>query len=208
MTRAGRLLRAALPAAALLCAAPPAGAVRVVAQNLEQMTRAADRIVVGVCTARAAGEQVIGQHRVGTAEFTFEVREVLKGSAGATLTLRQVDLSRVAGVAGAGGTPLRHNPLPLPEYAPGQEVLLFLGPTSAYGLASPVALDQAVFDVTGAGPARRVAPRRGRGLLFRGMSRGALAAERGASPRELGLLDARGPLPYDDFVSLVRKLAR
>lgn len=196
-------------AVAVLLLRADAFAFRMVPMNLAEMSAVAERIVVGVCTAREAGERLVspGGPPVRFTEYTFQVSDTLKGTAGPTLTIKQV---RLGGRAASPGLeqPFERDPLPLPDYQPGQEVLVFLGGDSSLGLTSPVAMEQAVFDVENRDSQKFLKHRFKNRSLFHDMSTRQLAISRGLSSDETALFSlAEGePLPYAPFVSLVRKL--
>lgn len=177
--------------------------------NIQEMTATAERIVVGVCTAREEGEVPVapGGAPVGFTQYTFQITDHLKGNVGETMTIRQVQLGRKPPFQGIE-QPLGRNPLPLPDYQPGQEVLLFLGGDSSLGLTSPVAMDGAVFEVETSGGRKTFKRRFGNLGLFRDLSAEQLAATRQLSPEEIALFSVKEhePIPYVPFVSLVRKL--
>lgn len=192
-------------------------AYTMVPMNLEEMSAAAERIVAGVCTAREEGELPVspGGPRVGYTQYTFRVTEAIKGNMGETLTIRQVRLggrprTGAAPTNGGAGRGIPLNPLPLPEYQPGQEVLLFLGGDSSLGLTSPVAMELAVFDIEAPAGEKVLRHRFANRWLFHNMSASRLEASRGLSRAEMELFPLKEhalPIPYTPFVSLIRKLA-
>ncbi len=188
-----------------------AWAYRMLPMNLAEMSSAADRVVVGICTAREEGElpSSPGGPPVRFTQYTFQVTDNLKGNAGQTLTIRQVRLGGRS-IPGAGEPPLRSGRPLLPDYQPGQEVLLFLGPDSSLGLTSPVGLDQAVFDVEMQGGQKVFKHRFANRGLFRNMSVDQIAASRGLSREEIALFPIKEheALPAAPFLSLVKKLSR
>ncbi len=192
-------------------------AFQMLPMNLQEMASNAARIVVGVCTAREEGEMAIspGGQPLRFTKYTFQVTDVIKGDIGQTLTIRQVRLGGrpVPGGPGRGNADIEQslgfNPIPLPEYQPGQEMLLFLGEDSALGLTSPVAMDQAVFDIeTGLGQ-KFLKHRFENRFLFQGMSAQQLAQSKQLSEAELALFSVKEKeqIPYAPFISLIRKLA-
>lgn len=195
--------------AGLLLVAAEASAFRMVPMNLREMAVKAERIVVVVCTAREEGEMPVSPDGppVGLTQYTFQVTERLKGTVGQTLTIRQVRLGRKPPSQGIE-QPLGSSPLPLPDYQPGQEVLLFLGGDSSLGLTSPVAMDGAVFDVETIGGQKAFKHRFGNLALFRDLSVPQLAETLHLSPEEIALFSVKAHelIPYAPFVSLVRKL--
>jgi hypothetical protein len=184
--------------------------------NLEEMTAKAERILAGVCTAREEGEMPIGQsgQPLKITKYTFHVTEAIKGNLSQTLMIRQVQLGGRPTPKGSGTadarteqpTPL--NLIPLPEYQPGQEVLLFLGADSPVGLTSPVAMEQAVFDIETNQGQKFLKHRFENRFLFRGMSGPLLAESKQLSLEELALFSMKEKerIPYTPFVSLIRKL--
>ncbi len=183
-------------------------ASRMVPMNLMEMSAAAERIVVGVCTAREEGEQEVSPGAsLRFTQYTFTITDILKSDPGRTLTIRQVRLGRRSVVSGPE-QPIVREVLSLPDYQPGQELLLFLGADSALGLTSPVALEQAVFDVEMRDGRKVLMNRLGNRPLFRNMSASQLADTRGLSSEETPLFAIQDgePIPYAPFVSLLRKL--
>jgi hypothetical protein len=105
--------------------------------NLEELAQRADRVL----TARCEGSHRIagGPAGRGIVEARLVVDRWAKGAAGETLTLRTL-----AGAAPAG-------------CRPGEELLLFLYPTSSSGFTSPVGLGQGAFKISRDKHGRRVA---------------------------------------------------
>ncbi len=202
-------------------------AYRMVPMNLEEMAAKADRIFVAQCLTRSEGEMIVeqGKRPLRFTEYTFQISDTIKGNVGQTLTIRQVRLGGSPGAlstnkeGGGGVQPLDVNPIPLPEYEPGKEVLLFMGEDSILGLTSPISMDQAVFDVNTINGNKYFSNRLGNRLLFRGISIEQLSASKNLSETEMAILqeagqgpllgeqEGYGPFPYETFVSLVRKLA-
>ena len=201
----------ALTVAGLLSVVTGVFATRMLPMNLVEMSAEADRVVVGLCTARQEGEMPSspGGPAIRFTEYTFHVTDNLKGNTGQTLTIRQVRLG-ARPVAGATEPPLKSGRPVLPDYQPGQEVMVFLGPESSLGLTSPVALDQAVFDVETQNGQRVFKHRFANRGLNRNMSADQLATARGLSREEIALFLIREheAIPSAPFLSLVRKLSR
>ncbi len=127
--------------------------------------------------------------------------------------------------------------VPMPEYLVGQEVMLFLTGESDRGFSSPITLEQAVFDIQAEprpsdvpvrGTRKQIMSRVGEGLLFMDMSAQKMAASRRFSESELSIFPTdtetpgvtgqnekrkeklnrkKGVFPYEDFVSVVKKLS-
>jgi len=157
--------------------------------NLAAMAAAAQRVFSGVCIDRQTLYDPQQQREV--VAFTFRVDQVLKGAAQDRLTVKAskmlVDLKQV------------------PTYCVGEEVVLFLSGESRLGFASPVGLGQGRFRVLqGAGGQRAVANERNNRNLFKAMDmpdglRSALQPGHAAAA-------PGGPLPYEQFLDLVRAL--
>jgi hypothetical protein len=217
--RTRRWLATACFAVALLAfvLVPQVSAYRLSLMNLADLATLSGRAFAGVCIAREEGEMVVGTQaqRLAYVQYTFRVTDVLKGSVGDTVTIRQVDLGRRPSATPGpnGSVPVPYNPVPLPEYEVGQEVVLLLTPESPLGLTSPVGMQQGVFDVQTARDKKFVSSRFSNATLFRSMSVEKLARTGAFSSAELGLVKKAqeapsGPLPYESFASLVKKLAR
>jgi hypothetical protein len=97
--------------------------------NIEQLTAKAGRIVSGRCVGhRVSRDATLG---LPVAEVTILVDRALKGAGDRRLTFRML----------AGGDSLDG----VPSFRVGEEVILFLYPSSAAGLTSPVGLGQGRF---------------------------------------------------------------
>lgn len=106
--------------------------------TLAEVTNEATRIIHGTVTVSTSGRDQSGAPATWT---TIAVARTVKGTVGATLTIKQF------GVAG---------PLPdgaitrfpgMPRYAVGEEVVLFLRADSRRGFTSPIGLEQGVYRV-------------------------------------------------------------
>ncbi|HEX9756174.1 MAG TPA: hypothetical protein VGB26_00065 [Nitrospiria bacterium] len=200
---------------------------RMVPMNLEEMVAKADRIMIGVCESRSEGEMEVGKkgQPIHYTEYTFQVTDAIKGNLGQTLTIRQVRFGGSPNPKNSNGnqvqaeSALTFNPLPLPEYQEGKEVLLFLGADSIYGFTSPIAMEQAVFDVKMDQGKKGFSNRLSNQLIFEGISIESLSASKKLSAAEMAIFPKgeKGakvegqktpvPFPYEPFVSLIRKLA-
>jgi hypothetical protein len=124
---------------------------------------------------------------------------------------------------------LRRTHMQMPGYAPDEEVVLFLAGTSQYGLTSPLALDQGKFTVFSVGEGNRksrlirnardnanlavVAPDQpakpaARAAAVQAQLRRVRSVALNPAEREVLTRESWGPLDYDLFVKLVKKLAR
>jgi hypothetical protein len=124
-----------LPALFLLLAPTmhPQSSASVAQANLNYLVENAQTIVRGNVVSA-----VLEPHpqfaNLQTVVVTIAVAKTFKGQAAATVTFRQY-VWNVKEVTGVGG------------YHKSQELLLFLNPTSLYGLTSPVGMDQGRFRV-------------------------------------------------------------
>ena len=126
-------------ACAIALAVGPARATSVLPLELPQLV-AGSRDVVHV---RCTGTEAVADATVGVATVTqFVILDRAKGSAGATLVLRQP-----GGRLGAQVVDFQ-----LPRYRVGEEYVLFVPPPSALGFAAPLGLAQGIFPVS-EGPA-------------------------------------------------------
>lgn len=120
----------------------------VLALNLEQMTRQADRIFVGHCLGL---ETSLDEHGYPATYVRFEVTEAVKGvDAGETLLIKQFGTDHLTFRASGGEkvlVPLKSLALSPKSYSAGSEYLLFLYPDSSLGFTSPVGGGQGRFDV-------------------------------------------------------------
>ena len=202
MKRIRKLLVAISLSSLFLGQALPSSAQHLVTPtyNLEQMVGGAERIFVGkVIGAREDYISAAGGNLPITA-YTFEVDEVLKGSMGNTLTIRQV---------GHHSNPSSFIGQSVPEYKEGSVVMLFLHADSHYGLTSPVGLGQGTFLVKMDGPIK-ISVRNSwgnRGLLERSARIDAMfQAESPRFPHPLQT--AKDALPYEGFRNLIIKLVQ
>jgi hypothetical protein len=133
-----------------------------------------------------------------TVVVTISVGKVLKGEPAKLYTFRQF-LMDPRDAADAGG------------YRKGGELLLFLNPTSEYGLTSPVGLEQGRFRITHDGKGQAFTANGQANLalfdqvLSRGTSRGALFS---AQSKAMISAPPRGKVPLEPFEDAVSALAR
>lgn len=178
---------------ALLISGTPCLASQVRPINLEQMAQKAGHIVSGRCTSVEVGQDPA--LRIPVTTVTLEVEHSLKGRGGRTLTFRMAGGSSGPGaIRIAGGTP---------SFAPGEEVVLFLYPTSRAGLTSPVGLGQGKFVV------RR--DKAGRSLAVNGVgNRGLLKGLSSEARDHLGFRvepdQVAAPVARDQLLAMVRDL--
>ncbi len=139
-------------------AAVEAGSVR--SLNLEELTRNAATIFSGRCAeVEVAVDPVVGRE---ITRVTFEVDRAVKGSAASTHTIQMIGANGVAGGWGLTG---------LPQFQPGEEVVVYLYGESRLGLSSPVAFGQGKFNILRDKQGRSVAINgSGNARLLTGMS--------------------------------------
>ena len=171
------------------------GAASVERINLFEMVRAADRIFWGKCLQAESGREP--STGLPVTAYTFQVLRGLKGAqANESIRFRQLSGGPAGGIRG------------LPEFSPGQEILLFLYPDSRLGLTSPVGLVQGMFRVgKGGREGQAVLNRVGNAnLLHRAKS----SQIRGStlSPEEQAALRPGAPVSLDRFESVVRRIDR
>lgn len=181
--------------ASLGCLAGGLYATSVRTVNLGEMVGYADRVFYGRCLEAAPAESKAG---FAVVEYTFEVLEGIKGTAGSeTVTFRQVQ----SGGKGQMGIP------GMPAYRPGQKLVLFLHGDSELGLTSPVGFMQGVFQVRHDGDALKVVNGLGNQNLGHGLSL-AQGRELGLSSKQFREIERGGAVRFDTLASAVRKIER
>jgi hypothetical protein len=195
--------------AVLNALSPAAEATTMRHHPLGELVQEAQRIFVGVCVAVRDGALVRPNGgSIPYTEYTFVVRDVLKGSLEERVTIRQFGTRQPRPTADGRHAVVTRVPS-MPEYEPGEEFLLFLVGDSTLGLTSPVGLAQGAFRITDVAGARVAVNGFGNAGLFRGMSPAMTGATGALSAEETALFRmTRGPLGLDPLVSLVRRLAR
>ena len=127
-----------IPALVFLCAVLSTAAVaqrsaHTLPRGIDQLTDEADLIVRGfVLSVKVEPHPEL--KNLQTVLVSLRVDETWKGAAGKTLEFRQYiwDI---------------RDELDAARYRKGESLLLFLGPTSKYGLRSPIGLDQGRFQI-------------------------------------------------------------
>lgn len=164
--------------------------------NLAEMTERAAVIVQGQVTA-VRYEPLPGYPHVDTVLVTLRVEQSLKSSVGQTYTFREF--------IPPGQSRMVHKR----SYLVGQQLILFLPAPSEYGLSNPLGRQQGTFHITEDSKGNKfVANETGNTQLFAGIQEAAAKAGKTLSrqPSELQSL-ARGPIPLDTFVSIVKELS-
>jgi hypothetical protein len=182
-------------------------ATTVLPLDLKELTAAAGRIFHGRVTAVRSGQDGHGLPATWT---TFAVDEMVKGTAAATIEIKQI--------GGGGSVDGRIFRIPaLPSYAVGDEVILFLHPESAEGFTSPVGLGQGRFRVRrghGAPVAENDVGNRNLTPVASGASSqqaltapGSAAAGRSLDGREAPRTGGTAPIAVDELLTRVRALS-
>jgi hypothetical protein len=203
--RSARRLRVAAALLAVTLVLPGvAPATTVLPLDLEALTAAAGCVFMGRVIEVRSGHD---RHGLPVTWTTFAVDEALKGTAAATIEIKQL-----GGDTSTDGAIYR---VPaLPSYAVGDEVILFLHPESREGFTSPVGLGQGRFRI-----------RRGHGLPVAendvgntNLTAGAAATEALTAPgiggagqaarsADVAPADAvAAPIPVDELLTRVRAL--
>ena len=136
--RVGFISRAAVLSAVggALMATLPVHATTASPMNIAGLVSRASEIVVGTVSAVHQGRQA----GLPYVEVELAVTDTIRGRATQTLTFRSVGLQDP--LAAENGRLLRAQIPGMPRYAAGEQVVLFLGPTSRLGLRAPVGLQQ------------------------------------------------------------------
>jgi hypothetical protein len=169
-------------------------AMMVLPVDLDQLVVDADRIFLGLVTAV---DEQNDEHGIPGTYVTVQIARTLKGNTPTTLTFKQL-----GGQARPGGNALLRI-AGLPTYQVGQELILFLRPTSAAGFTSPVGMEQGKFRVVRNGTKAQVLNKLGNanvlGLLGGGDDQQTLIA-----PEQGALHDHA--LDLDSFLSVIEEL--
>jgi hypothetical protein len=195
--------------ASIVLAAVASQATVVRQQPLDELVQEAERVFVGTCVDARDGAVLPpgGGHPIPYAEYTFEVRDVLKGRVGTRVTIRQFG-TRTPRPTSDGRHAVVSRVPGMPQYEPGQEVLLLLTGDSGLGLTSPVGLGQGAFRVAAAAGKRVAVNAFDNRGLFRGMSVAAPPGGPSLRADEAALLSTvKGPVELDTLASLIRTLA-
>jgi hypothetical protein len=166
-------------------------------RGLDQLTEEADVIIHGSVTSTRI-EPHPQLHNLNTIVVSLEVKDTYKGKPQKKLTFRQFVWD---------ANPQQE----LAEYGKHQELVLFLGPVSEYGLTSPVGLEQGRFRVY-MDKNKKVVASNGRGNLglFNSVVKRASAHGVTLSPRTQQIAQQARPSPLllTDLEEAVRTFAR
>ncbi len=168
---------------------------RTASRGLDQLVQESDLIVRGsVVSARVEPHPQF--RNLTTVLVTIRVAETLKGAAGRNLQFRQYiwDIRDQLNAAG---------------YGKGQELLLLLGPTSQYGLRSPVGLDQGRFRISSSPNGKVAVNGRGNLGLFASTENRARAKGVTLSPGTAKLVrqSPQGPVTLEDLEQAIRNFS-
>lgn len=181
---------------AIVVVAVPAHAQFLLRQvNLAYLARRADIIVQGRVVA-ARYESHPDYPNVPTVLVTLRVEQMLRGPRSEFLSFREFLPPRSAQIGKRG-------------YQVGQRLLLFLPSPSRYGLSSPIGREQGRFHILRDAQGRdRIENEFGNAGLFKSVPEAAEQAGARLAEEELRTTSVkRGPVPLEDFVSLVRTLS-
>jgi hypothetical protein len=176
--------------------------------NLEQLTSLSERVFVGKCLSVKDLQDEGGRF---VQELTFDVKETLKGPASEQVTFRQMVSSSLLSSQNSqpGAMTVQGLFRELPTYAVGEEAVIFLSAESRLGLTAPVGLLQGKFKVESNADEKVVVNGSGNRDLFMNADKSPKFKTIHLSTKQQTLLkDKSGPVPYSDFISLVKSLAQ
>jgi hypothetical protein len=162
---------------------------------LPELSQRAPIIVQGrIVEARYEGHP--DYPNLSTVLVTLQVERTLRGGAAERLTFREF-LPGLQARMGKRG------------YLVGQRLLLFLAEPSRYGLSSPIGGEQGRFHIWRDQRGNELVENEFRNAgLFKGLAEAATRAGVSLSPQQAGLAGvARGPVPLEDLVSVVKQFA-
>ena len=183
---------AILAAVAGLVLSTGAHALSVLPLYLDEMADAAAVAFEGRCTANRS--EVDAATGLVVTYTTFEVRDAIKGSTGATHEIKQV-----GGTLPGDGT--QYRVMGVPKFEVGEDYVVFLAGVSSAGFSSPMGLAQGRFRIDKQGSLRKV----GNGRDFRDMTRRIADKIPAAARAEMDKSDKPvRDMDLDDFKQLVR----
>lgn len=160
--------------------------------NLEQITALAEKVFVGRCVSVKEGKDPSGRL---VQWVTFEVDEMLKGEEADRITFKQL---------ASDGPQMAE----LPGYREGEAAIIFLSEESRLGFTAPIGLAQGKFEVKEGTQGKTVVNGLGNRGLFIHWKKSPRYKSMVLSSSEKKLVSSKaGAVPYDDFVSVVRKLS-
>lgn len=188
--------------AVFVCSASAATALTVLQLNLHQLTDLADRVFVGTCVSVRPEVDPSGRP---VQYVTYQVREMLKGPPSERVTFKQLGVTeeQIEGPNTVVGV-FRE----LPRYQVGEESIVFLSEAGVLGLTAPIGLGQGKFTVKSAGGGKTVVNGMDNHGLFLGLDRSPQVKAMSLPASEKNLMKQNGgEVGYDEFVSLVKRLA-
>jgi len=187
------LLTAAVVLVAL--SAPPAHSTSMLPQNMVDLVSLSERILVGEVISLTDG---IGADNLPYTEVTLRVDDALLGDQAGTYTFRQFGLLEPRDMPN-GKVNLMVSPQGWPTFRAGEEVMVFLyKPGEISGLRTTVGLFQGKFEIRDDGQIVNAIDNQN---VFHNVR----FDESALTATERQLVQQRGALPADEFLSLVRK---
>ena len=174
-------------------------ATKMLHRNAEELASLAHRVFVGECVSVEEKEVTFSNGASLTyTEYTFQVERSIKGPVGGTVVLRQ--LGRARGLGSIIGMPFYEN---------GKKYLLCLREDSEYGLASPIGLGQGAFQLykDDKGTEQAINALGNQGLFHRMDAKSFKYSTLSIAEKSL-IAATKGPVDFNNFVSLMQKLAR
>lgn len=174
--------------------APPAHSTSMLPQNMVDLVSLSERILVGEVVSLTDG---IGADNLPYTEVTLRVDDAILGDQAGTYTFRQFGLLEPREMPN-GKTNLMVSPQGWPRFQRGEEVMVFLYQAGEIsGLRTTVGLFQGKFGIRDGQLVNEI----GNQNLFHNVR----FDESALTPTERQLVQQRGELPADEFISLVRK---
>jgi hypothetical protein len=173
---------------------PLAAQVMVRQVSLAYLAQRADVIVQGRVSS-VRHEPLPGYSNIPTVAVTLDVEKMIRGPEGGTYTFREILL---------GARPKEGKQ----SYRVGQRLLLFLPSPSRYGLSSPIGIQQGRFHISRDGRGKTtIINEFGNAGLFKNVEQALNRAGQKLTAAQLRTVAAeRGPVPLDEFLSLVGRL--
>jgi len=175
-------------------------ATKMLHRNAEELASLAHRVFVGMCVSVEEKEMTFPENGASLiyTEYTFQVEQSIKGPVGGTVVLRQ--LGRARGLGSIIG---------MPFYESGKKYLLCLREDSEYGLASPIGLGQGAFQIykDDKGTEQAINAFGNQGLFHRMDAKSFKFSTLSIAEKSL-MAATKGPVDFNNYVNLMRKLAK
>jgi hypothetical protein len=186
----------------LLIPAPWAQATKLKLVNLEKIAYGAARIFSGTCLR--VEDITLSESEAPATRYTFRVEDRIKGNVAETVVLTQIGVREPR--VDQGRAHVFRIP-GMPVYREGERVMLFLIAESPAGLSSPVGLSQGAFRISERQGKMTVRNEWNNAGLWAGLSPEADSIRWKLTDDEAALLkSAKGPVDYDLFARVVRKI--